>query len=96
MPYIIQAKRDDLNPAIEELVGVLRGLESDDPDHNDTEGNINYIFSTILAKVYPGNRYAEINSAMGIVSSVQSEYYRRVAVPYEAQKAFDNGDVFTS
>ena len=93
MPYINQSKREDLNPAIDQIINTLRGLESDDPE-NDTEGNINYVISSMLSKIYPGARYAEINAAMGILSSATAEYYRRVAVPYETQKAFDNGDVY--
>ena len=65
MPYINQSKREDLNPAIDQIINTLRGLESDDPE-NDTEGNINYVISSMLSKIYPGARYAEINAAMGI------------------------------
>lgn len=93
MPYIVQPKRDELDPHIDSLLEAIRGLESDDPDHNDTEGNINYIVTRLLKRIYPGNRYAEVNSAMGILGSVQAEYYRKVAAPLENQKEHDNGAV---
>jgi hypothetical protein len=92
MPYIKQDKRDVLDPVIEPIVNALRELESDD-DRNNMEGNINYLFTRILHRVYPGRSYREVNDAMGILSSCQAEYYHRIAVPYEKQKAFENGDV---
>ena len=95
MPYIKPHKRDELDPAVDQILNALRGLESDDPG-NDTEGNLNYVISSLLSKIYPGSRYAEINAAMGVMSSATAEYYRRVAVPYETQKAFENGDVYPS
>lgn len=93
MPYISQTKRQELDPHIDALLNAIRGLESDDPDHNDTEGNVNYVVTRLLKRIYPGNRYAEINSAMGVLNSVTSEYYRKVAVPLENQKEYDNGEV---
>ena len=56
------------------------------------EGNMNYIFTKLLKQCY-GDSYAEINDALGVISAVQLEFYRRVAVPYEDQKIYDNGDV---
>lgn len=93
MPYIRTEKRDELDPSIDAVLDSLRGLESDDPDFNDTEGNINYVFTKILKRIYPGERYAEINSAMGVLNSVTAEYYRKVAVLLEDQKEFENGEV---
>jgi hypothetical protein len=92
MPYIVPEKRSELDGPIAEVLNVLRGLESDDPSNN-MEGNINYVFTRILKQVYPGGSYREINDAMGILSSCTSEYYRKVAIPLEDQKEFDNGPV---
>jgi hypothetical protein len=92
MPYIKQDKRDALDPAIDEVLNALRELESDDPTNN-FEGNINYVITRILHRVYPGTSYREINDAMGVLTSVQLEYYRKRAAPLEDQKEFDNGPV---
>lgn len=93
MPYIKQEKREILDPAIEELFAELLNLELKDKDKsNSTEGNINYIFTKLLRQ-YCGDNYNKINNALGVISAVQLEFYRRVAVPLENQKWYDNGDV---
>jgi hypothetical protein len=92
MPYINQDKRAALDPSIDLLLNSLRELESDDPSNN-TEGNINYVITRILKRVYPGGSYREINDAMGVLTSASHEYYRKVAVPLEDQKEYDNGPV---
>jgi len=94
MPYINKDKRAALNPHIDNLLNAMRELESDDPSNN-FEGNLNYVISTLLNLVYVGGGYRSINDAMGVLSSVQAEFYRRVAVPYEENKRYSNGDVFT-
>jgi len=93
MPYIKQAKRDVLDPYIEELLNALRELESDDPENN-FEGNINYVFTVILDRVYSGTGYTGVKDAVGTTVCAILEFYRRVAAPYENQKAFENGDVY--
>ena len=93
MPYIRQEKREILDPAIDGLINELRGLQLDDPEDN-TESNLNYIISRLLNKLYTVD-YKEINNALGMLDAVKMEYYRRVAAPYENQKRFDNGDVYT-
>lgn len=92
MPYITEPKRTILDDGINDILNALRELECDDPENN-MEGNINYIFTRILKQVYPGTSYREINDAMGVLSSCQFEFYRRVAAPLETQKCHDNGDV---
>jgi len=95
MPYITQEKRNELDGAIEALHTCLVNLEIDD-DENDMEGNLNYSITRLIMLVY-GNkdntRYRHINDAMGVLSSVKAEYYRKVAAPYENQKAYENGEV---
>lgn len=93
MPYIKEAKRDVIDPTIEEVLTALRELESDDPT-NSMAGNINYLFTRILNRVYSSPRYDDINEAIGILECCKQEFYRRVAVPYEEQKRYDNGDAY--
>lgn len=94
MPYIKQAKRDELDAPINELLNSLRGLDSDDP-LNDMGGNLNYVITRLLNQCY-GQRYSEMAEAVSVLEMAKQEYYRKRAAPYEDQKAFDNGDVFTS
>lgn len=94
MPYITQDKRDGLDPKIDELLDVLRGYQCDDPDNDNLEGNLNYVISSILNRLY-SNGYADINSAMGLLGSVQAEYYRKQAAPYEDQREFETDSVYT-
>lgn len=99
MPYITQDKRAYLDPVIEAVHDAIVELEVDsmgNPGSNNTEGNLNYIISRLLVLVYGdrnGTRYAHINDAMGLLSCIQAEYYRKVAAPYEDQKEFENGPV---
>ena len=93
MPYITQDKREILNSAIDELHRLIVDLELDDPDTNNTEGNLNYIITRLIRKVYSTGNYREINDCMGMLSCVALEHYRTMAVPYEDQKKHDNGDV---
>jgi hypothetical protein len=92
MPYIAQEKRDVLDPVVDQLINTLRQLESDDPNNN-SQANISYVLSRLLDRMYVAN-YQEINNACGMLFAAALEYYRKVAVPYENQKAFDNGDVY--
>lgn len=95
MPYIKQYKREVLDPAIDELLNALRELESDDPT-NSMAGNLNYVFTRLINRVYSTPRYDDINEAVGVLECCKQELYRRVAAPYEDQKRFDNGDTYES
>lgn len=92
MPYIAPEKREQLDPVIEDLVRTLRDLSLDDPKDN-VGGNLNYVFSVVLNRLYT-NGYKDIQNAVGLLNCIALEYYVRYAVPYERQKAFDNGDVY--
>ena len=93
MPYIKQEKRDLFDYLINQLHTELVNAECDDPDANNTEGNLNYIITRLLMKVYSSPSYSEINDAIGVLECCKMEYYKEIAVPYEKQKKFDNGPV---
>jgi hypothetical protein len=38
--------------------------------------------------------YQTFNDALGALEGAKQEFYRRVVVPYEEQKRFENGDVY--
>jgi len=91
MPYITQDKRDVLDPSIEQVLHALRQLESDDPSNN-TEGNLNYLITKLLFRVY-SQSYRDVNDAVGMLECCKLEFYRKFAAPYEDQKEFENGQV---
>jgi hypothetical protein len=80
MPYILEEYRQ----------GVLKRKP-------ETAGELNY-FITYHIQRYLGDRlrqdYTAYNEVIGVLESVKLEFYRRVVVPYEEQKRFDNGDVY--
>lgn len=91
MPYIKQVKREVLDSAINDLHKALVDLELDD-DMNNMEGNLNYSITRLLRMCY-GESYGEINDAIGVLQCVMLEHYRTMAVPYENQARYNNGDV---
>ena len=93
MPYISQDLRPTLDPVVDRAVNALRELELDYPECS-TEGNLNYLISRILSHVYTNGGYKAINDAVGVLECVKLEFYRRVAEPYENDKAELNGDVY--
>lgn len=93
MPYIKQTDRTALNPSIDRLVADLKNLHTENP--SATAGNLNYTITAILSSLYCDDvRYGKINEVIGMLECCKLEFYRRVAAPYETQKAFENGDVF--
>ena len=95
MPYIAQEKRRQVDYLIDELRFALASMEADD-ELNNMEGNVNYIITSLLMKVY-GDKdttsYSNINAAVGVLDCAKNEFYRKVAGPYEDQKEFDNGPI---
>lgn len=75
------------------LQATLKVLRDSDPDKVD--GHLNYLFSSILDRTYTKN-YKSLNAAIGVLECCKLELYRRVVVPYEDQKNWDNGDVYLS
>lgn len=62
-----------------------------------TAGELNYVFTrTIVAYITDHGplSYGLINDALGALEGAKLEFYRRVAVPYEAGKIEENGDVY--
>jgi hypothetical protein len=76
MPYITQARRDNLDPL---------GPFADNP------GELNYQITRICIRYIEaqGLRYAHINDVLGALEGAKLEFYRRVAVPYENTKIGD-------
>lgn len=85
MPYVKPVpNREAIDPHIQPLSENI----------NDV-GDLNYAMTRlalrfILAK---GLNYEQINATMGVFLAAVLEMYRRVGVPYEKLKIFQNGDV---
>lgn len=99
MPYIKKDSRDQLDAEINQLIKQLEGLQTK-WGPVVTAGNINYAVTRILKHFYGyvdgqdiTTNYAKINNAIGVLSCIQLEYYRKTAAPYEEQKEFENGSV---
>lgn len=58
----------------------------------DQDGSINYLVTKIIKQVYP-QKYFHMNRALGVLSAVSLELYRKVIGPYEDTKIEENGDV---
>lgn len=83
MPYIKQIRRQVLDPLIKELHA---------PIHDD--GEMNYVITKLLDNEYGHGRYEDLNRAMGVLSCVAQEFYRRRIAPYEDEMMKLHGEVF--
>jgi len=91
MPYIKEAKREELDPCIDNLIKCL------DPEKDlmidNILGDINYTFSRILGGLMGTPSYDKIAMITGVLENIKQEFYRRVAEPYEDKKILENGDI---
>lgn len=87
MPYIKQDLRAPIDPLATALAEHIRSLPADQQD-----GALNYAITQVLKQVYEP-RYFAYNRAMGVLSCIQAEFYRRDVAPYEDTKIRENGDV---
>lgn len=87
MPYIQKDDRPPIDELLQPLVEHLRSLPLEQQD-----GALNYVVTRILKELYEP-RYFNYNRAMGVLSSIQAEWYRRDVGPYEDKKIVENGDV---
>lgn len=87
MPYIEKKDRSEIDKLLKPLIEHLALLPIDEQD-----GALNYLVTKIVRKLYP-MRYFHLNRALGVLSAVTLELYRRVIGPYEDKKIRENGDV---
>ena len=82
MPYIKPEKRAELR-------------DYDWTPLPQTAGELNYVFSRLIDRVFGNNpSYEDINTVIGVLECWKEEVYRRVASPYEDRKIGENGDVY--
>ncbi|MCS7125597.1 MAG: hypothetical protein NZ929_01625 [Aigarchaeota archaeon] len=87
MPYIKKEFRERLDPKIDGLVDELRKASLEELD-----GQVNYVIFRLLLHLYPP-KYFNYNRALGVLSSVIQEFYRRHVAPYEDLKIAETGDI---
>jgi hypothetical protein len=92
MPYIAPINRNQVDPAIDELVRILG--ENRTPDELlAVAGVMNYAISRLITEVSGDISYGKCCILTGVLQNVSQEYYRRAAAPYEDRKATENGDL---
>jgi hypothetical protein len=62
----------------------------------NTPGDLNYLISKEIDTylLQHGISYQKINDVIGVLECAKLEAYARIARPYEANKAYENGDVY--
>lgn len=63
-----------------------------------TAGELNYLITRLVDSflITQGLSYTSINAAVGALACATLELYRRIAGPYEDDKARVNGEVYVS
>lgn len=96
MPYIDPKQREELDPYIDQIVGLIRlntlaGLQQE----KNLDGVVNYTVSRIVCGAFgqKGWRYNLIARVVGCLECVKAEFYRRLAGPYEDKAIAKNGDL---
>ena len=88
MPYINRTDRAKYQKVLAELASLVPS------DPKERAGNMNYVISLLIHKVYGGSmRYADHNEVLGVLSGVSQEFYRRFTAPYEDKKIKEQGDL---
>lgn len=87
MPYIKKQQRPAIDKLVDPLINHLKSLPLEDQD-----GSLNYAVTKTIKRVYP-QKYFHYNRALGVLTAITQELYRRVIGPYEDSKIKENGDV---
>lgn len=97
MPYISPDLREDLDPLIEALAERLAAQAKEAGYDGAFTGLLNYACTRLaLATVrrrFGGLRYWLIAALTGVFHNIATEFYRRVAVPYEDRQMARSGDL---
>lgn len=88
MPYIKPEDRERYREGIAQVVDALLSIPEEERD-----GHVNYVVTVIMKRVYQPSKYACYNKAMGVLTCILFEFYRRMVGPYEDIKIKENSDV---
>lgn len=91
MPYINRDGREDLDLVVDSALKTLKRRSG--PSFEGSLGDLNYLFSRIVAAHMGEVSYGKIAMATGVLENVKQELYRRLAAPYEDEKIAQNGDI---
>lgn len=87
MPYVRQEQRGNVDPILQPVLDWFKV--------NGSVGELNYAITKIVNTWWQTyHSYRAIAEISGVLSNVESEFYRRVAIPYENSKMAENGDVY--
>ncbi len=87
MPYIKPERRPAIDELVNPLIDHLKSLPVEDQD-----GAFNYAVTKVIKHVYP-QKYFHLNRALGVLTAITHEVYRRIVGPYEETKIAEHGDV---
>lgn len=87
MPYIKKDMRPEIDRLVAPLIAHFQSLPVEQQD-----GALNYSITLIVKRLYPKG-YFHMNRALGVLSAITHELYRRVIAPYEDEKIKEHGDV---
>ena len=94
MPYI----KDDDTLYLDAFTGKPASLRDIfKPSHiPQTPGQLNYAITMLMHEyvLAMGESYDSISEALSACHEAEQEYRRRVLVPYENKKIYENGDIF--
>lgn len=109
MPYIKNEMRTEIDREINDLIHAIDAEcthfttpQETALNYDKLGGVLNYTFTKIMKHFYtdgvdaggiPLTNYARLERAVGMISSVKTEFERRVVAPYEDTKIYENGDV---
>lgn len=94
MPYVDKDTRERLDNSDLSLIDMLgKQISKEIPKR---AGEMNFVISSLIDRVYHPMRYNDINEAIGVLECAKQELYRRIAAPYEDTKIAAHGDVYTN
>jgi hypothetical protein len=94
MPYIKQKERDNYDYIIELAIYKLVNKLPADNGKDFSEGDLNYLFSSIVWKLFDlSPSYKKGNTLVGVLENVKLEFIRRRLNGYEDKKIKSNGDI---
>jgi hypothetical protein len=97
MPYITPELRREIDPLIDTLADRLAAQAEAAEYDGAFTGLLNYTCTrlalAVIRRRFGRLRYWLIAALTGVFHNIASEFYRRVAVPYEDRQMAQSGDV---
>ncbi|MBI2611561.1 hypothetical protein HYW54_02320 [Candidatus Gottesmanbacteria bacterium] len=87
MPYIRKEKRPEVDKILDPLIVYLKSKPMEEQD-----GIVNYVVSKMIWSLYP-KKYFHLNRALGVLTAITHELYRRIVAPFEDEMIKERGDI---